>query len=137
MNFWDNKEGDGDRFSGGMNGGYNNRMGGGYGMNGGMNSGCGNQYNGSNGVGGGMNNGYSNQFGGMNSDGCGYKERFEQYSNKSEEQLMNEMFATVRRMKSEGSFDAAALENLYNTAYPFLNEMQRQRMRSIIDMITK
>jgi len=37
-------------------------------------------------------------------------------------------------MKKDGSFDAAAMENLYNTAAPFLNEEQKQRMRSIIDM---
>ena len=47
---------------------------------------------------------------------------------------MSELASTVARMKSDGTFDATAMENLYNTAAPFLNDMQRQRMRSIIDM---
>lgn len=62
------------------------------------------------------------------------KEKFDRYSSKSEDQLMSELSATVARMKKDGSFDAAAMENLYNTAAPFLNEEQKQRMRSIIDM---
>ena len=48
---------------------------------------------------------------------------------------MNDLAATVARMKKEGTFDISALENLYDTASPFLNDEQRSRMRSIIDML--
>lgn len=62
------------------------------------------------------------------------RDRIDEYLGKSEDQLMSELSATVARMKKEGSFDPAALENLYNTASPFLNDEQRRRMRSIIEM---
>jgi len=63
------------------------------------------------------------------------RDKFNEYSSKSEQQLMSELSALVNKMKSDGSFDPQAIENLYNTAAPFLNEMQRERMRAIIDMI--
>lgn len=73
-------------------------------------------------------------------EGCNFSEqdvrsKMEQYSGKSEDQLMNELTGMVARMKSEGTFDPSAVENLFNTASPFLNETQRERMRSIIDML--
>ncbi len=79
--------------------------------------------------------------GGMNgqgSAGCSeqdVRDKFNEYSSKSEQQLMSELSSLVNKMKSDGSFDPQAIENLYNTAAPFLNEMQRERMRAIIDMI--
>ena len=71
------------------------------------------------------------------SDGRGKDiyERYASYGGKSEDELTRELREKVARMKAEGTFDPAALENLYNTAYPFLNEAQRQRMRGIIDML--
>lgn len=71
---------------------------------------------------------------------CGYsednvKEKLNEFSGKSEDQLMNDLASTVARMKKEGTFDISALENLYDTASPFLNDEQRSRMRSIIDML--
>lgn len=65
------------------------------------------------------------------------RQKFEQYSSKSEDQLLCELSALAARMKNEGTFDAAAIENLYATASPFLNDMQRQRMRQLIDMLVK
>lgn len=63
------------------------------------------------------------------------RQKFEEYSSKSEEQLMSELSSLAARMKREGTFDAAVMENLYNTASPFLNEAQRQRMRQLINML--
>ena len=97
-----------------------------------------NNFNSQNGMNG---NAYNNTYGNNGNGQCGadgieedVRNKFEQYSGKSEDQLMNELAATVARMKKDGTFDAAAMENLYNTASPFLNDMQRQRMRAIIDM---
>ena len=98
-----------------------------------------NNFNSQNGMNG---NTYNNTYNNDNGNGrCGaenieadVRNKFEQYSGKSEDQLMNELAATVARMKNDGTFDATAMENLYNTASPFLNDMQRQRMRAIIDM---
>ncbi len=57
------------------------------------------------------------------------------FEGKSEEQLMGELLSSVGRMKSEGSFDPAALDRLYATASQFLSQGQRERMRAIIDML--
>lgn len=91
---------------------------------------------------------YANQNGGGAADNGGkanasgfseqeMRDRFDEYSSKSEDQLMSELAAMAARMKGDGSFDPAAIENLYNTASPFLNEAQRQRMRQIIDMLVR
>ena len=56
-------------------------------------------------------------------------------SQSFEEELTAQLLESAKRMKAQGSFDSQALENLYNTAYPMLNDAQRQRMRSIIDML--
>ena len=80
------------------------------------------------------NNNNGNQGNATDNIDADMRNKFEQYSGKSEDQLMNELASTVARMKSVGTFDPVALKNLYNTALPFLNDMQKQRMRSIIDM---
>ena len=64
-----------------------------------------------------------------------FQRKFEEYSAKSEDQLMQELLTTVNRLKAEGKFDVSSLENLYATASPFLGEEQRRRMRGIIDML--
>ena len=64
-----------------------------------------------------------------------FEQKFASYAQKSEEELTAQLLDVARRMKEQGSFDPNALENLYKTAYPMLGEMQRQRMRSIIDML--
>ncbi len=64
-----------------------------------------------------------------------FEQKIASYAQKSEEDLTAQLLDVARRMKEQGSFDPSALENLYNTAYPMLGEMQRQRMRSIIDML--
>lgn len=65
------------------------------------------------------------------------RQKFEQYSSKSEEQLLGELASLAERMKSDGTFDPVAIENLYNTASPFLNDKQRQRMRQLVDMLVR
>lgn len=67
--------------------------------------------------------------------GESFEQKFDSYAQKSEEELTAQLLDVAKRMKEQGSFDPNALENLYNTAYPMLGEMQRQRMRSIIDML--
>lgn len=64
-----------------------------------------------------------------------FEQKFASYAQKSEEELTAQLLEVARRMKEQGSFDQSALENLYNSAYPMLGETQRQRMRSIIDML--
>lgn len=86
-----------------------------------------------NGVGNGAQNRAQN--GNCNGSDESFEQKFASYAQKSEEELTAQLLDVARRMKEQGSFDPNALENLYNTAYPMLGEMQRQRMRSIIDML--
>lgn len=81
---------------------------------------------------GGQNGGYNDNQGGQRQS---FEEKFASFAQKSEEELTAQLLETAKRMKAQGSFDSQALENLYNTAYPMLNDVQRQRMRSIIDML--
>lgn len=83
---------------------------------------------------GGRQGGYNDNRGSQN-DNKSFEEKFASFAQKSEEELTAQLLETAKRMKAQGSFDSQALENLYNTAYPMLNDVQRQRMRSIIDML--
>lgn len=69
---------------------------------------------------------------GTNND---FQSKFDEYSSMSEKQLYAELANVVDRMKRDGSFDISALENLYATSAPFLNDVQRERMKNIIDML--
>lgn len=77
------------------------------------------------------NNGDSNNAGSNND----FQSKFDEYSSMSEKQLYVELANVVERMKRDGSFNISALENLYATSAPFLNEVQRERMKNIIDML--
>ena len=78
-------------------------------------------------------------FNGMGSANCDhngdFKDKFDKYASKSESELMDELTKVAQRMRADGTFDVNMLENLYNTASPMLNQMQRERMRSIIDAL--
>lgn len=83
---------------------------------------------------GGQNGGYKVNCGGQR-ESQSFEEKFASFAQKSEEELTAQLLESAKRMKAQGSFDSQALENLYNTACPMLNDAQRQRMRSIIDML--
>ena len=112
MNFWERNN------YGAQNGNYNNQgMGGAYGN--------------------GANNNQNGSAQRTQTTEQDVRQKFEEYSSKSEEQLLGELASLAERMKRDGSFDPAAIENLYNTASPFLNDMQRSRMRQLVDMLVK
>lgn len=91
----------------------------------------------------GMRGGSSGRQNDTNNGNCGYQnvnertfeEKLASFAQKSEEELTAQLLESAKRMKAQGSFDPQSLENLYNTAYPMLNDVQRQRMRIIIDML--
>lgn len=64
-----------------------------------------------------------------------FEKKFEQYKDKSQDELMSELMRVASKMRADGTFDKQALENFYNSAQSFLNPEQRQRMRSLIDML--
>ncbi len=64
-----------------------------------------------------------------------YEDKFAEFSQKSEEELTAQLLESARRMRADGTLDFAALENMYITLSPMLNDFQRERMRNIIDML--
>lgn len=117
-----NGDNNGYRSGGNVNGnmGYNN-----YGSASNRNYGNSGNFNNA-----GANNDFNNA--GSNSD---FQSKFDEYSGMSEKQLYAELASVVDRMKRDGSFDISTLENLYATSAPFLNDIQRERMKNIIDML--
>lgn len=62
-------------------------------------------------------------------------DKMNEFSGKSESQLSDELTYLVGKMKADGTFNPDELVNLYNTAYPYLNDYQRERMKDIINNI--
>lgn len=150
MDFYSyNDMGGSNRYGSQNNGNYNNRSFGNGVNNSGervnanyCNSGCNNDDFGNRGGNNTNYNGYSNgncdggfDNGNNNCNQNNFQNKFDEYSSMSEKQLYAELANVVDRMKREGTFDISALENLYATSSPYLNEAQRARMKSIIDML--
>lgn len=74
---------------------------------------------------------------GNSQNGNDYHAKFEQYADKSENELLLELSQVANKMKRDGTFDVGELENFYVTASPYLNDEQRNRMKSIINMLKK
>lgn len=64
-----------------------------------------------------------------------FKDAYQRYANKSEDELMSELLSKANSMKEQGLFDINSLEKLYATASPLLNEAQQKKMRSVIDAL--
>lgn len=60
---------------------------------------------------------------------------YKKYAGMSQDELMKTLIDKVNEQKSEGKFDADALERLYTLASPSLSEQQQQKMRGIIDLL--
>ena len=56
----------------------------------------------------------------------------ENYSNRSEEELISQMLKLIAQKKAEGTFDAEQIKNLANTIAPLLTEEQREKMHSLL-----
>lgn len=59
------------------------------------------------------------------------------YGNKSEAELMGELFKSVDRGKADGTLDEQELEKFADSVSGMLSPEQYQKMRSIIDTIKK
>ncbi len=64
-----------------------------------------------------------------------FEDVYGKYAGQSEDELMSELLKVATQMKGEGTFDAQALENLYENAKPYLNSAQLAKMRSLINML--
>lgn len=63
------------------------------------------------------------------------KSAYDKYKNLSQNQLMQELFATVNKQKQDGTFDKNQLLNMISAIAPSLSDEQRQRLYSLLDML--
>ena len=59
----------------------------------------------------------------------------DRYGDKSEDELMRELFRMTSEQKREGSFDAAAMRRTASSIMPMLNAEQRQKLEAILDKL--
>lgn len=62
-------------------------------------------------------------------------DRARQFEGKSENELMGELFKRVNAGKKDGTFNAAELDKLAAQAAPMLNAEQREKLKSLLNMI--
>lgn len=58
-----------------------------------------------------------------------------EYKDKSEDELISELFKYVAKQKENGTFDYENLSNMLNQISPFLNEQQKNKMKDILNQI--
>lgn|GEM_PF-3313925 len=58
-----------------------------------------------------------------------------EYSGKSESELMNELLNTTAKLKAEGKFDTAALQQGMQAILPMLNDEQKQKLFRIVGQL--
>lgn len=58
-----------------------------------------------------------------------------EYSGRSEDELMRELIAATGRQKAEGRFDSAGLEKSVRTILPMLNAEQKRKLYEILGKI--
>ena len=59
------------------------------------------------------------------------KQKAEDLSKKSEQELMTELMSEIRKGKAEGSFSAAHLEEFIGSVSPMLSSSQRARLEEL------
>lgn len=62
-------------------------------------------------------------------------EGYKKFSGMSEDELLKTLVEKVDELKSEGKFDVSALEKMYELSSSGLNDEQKKRMRTIIDLL--
>lgn len=66
-----------------------------------------------------------------------WQQKVGEYAGKSQHELMQELLSTSSRMKQNGELSGADLDNFYSKVQGFLNEEQRQRMKSLIETLKR
>lgn len=60
---------------------------------------------------------------------------YNEYKDKSEDELIKELLSHVAKQKKEGTFNYASLCEMLNQISPFLNEQQKTRMKEILEQL--
>lgn len=63
------------------------------------------------------------------------RQTYEKYKGFSQNQLMEELIAMVKKQKSEGTFDKDRIEYMLKAIAPNLTQEQRERIDSLLDML--
>ncbi len=63
------------------------------------------------------------------------KEKLEQYSNYSQEELLQEFLSQSQSAKEKGVYNDKNIESIKSTLFPFLSEEQRKKFDSLINMV--
>ena len=66
-----------------------------------------------------------------------WRQKVGEYAGKSQQELMQELLSTSSRMKQSGELSSADLDDFYNKVQGFLNEEQKQRMKSLIETLKR
>ena len=65
------------------------------------------------------------------------KDQINQYQGKSEESLLQELLQVSKDQKQKGGLDEHAMRKFKDTVWPMLNEEQRKKFKSIMEMIDR
>jgi len=65
----------------------------------------------------------------------GVEETFAQYEGKSEDELMSDLEQVIKQGRKDGSFSDDMLDGFIQNVAPMLDDVQRQKLQSIAQMI--
>lgn len=63
------------------------------------------------------------------------KQKFSEYSGKSESELMAELFSTVNQQKNNGTFEIEKLYKMIDTIAPYLDEKQVNNLKGLLNKL--
>jgi len=63
------------------------------------------------------------------------EEIYNKYSGKSEDELMGELYDTIKKQKLDGTFDKGNLEGMLQKLSPYLSLEQNNKIKEILNKI--
>lgn len=63
------------------------------------------------------------------------EELYDEYKDKSEDELMQELFKNVQKQKNEGSFNYDSLKTMIDKISPFLNVEQKLKIKDLLEKL--
>lgn len=80
-------------------------------------------------------NAQTNENEGVNSESV--RQAIDDYSKKSEQELMEELSYRYKKEIENGTMDKARLEKIVGVLDSFLNETQREKLKNIVDNLSE
>lgn len=66
-----------------------------------------------------------------------YSDLINKYSNKTKQELYDELLKITKEQKERGNLSNSQLVNIYNTMLPMLNETEKENLKKLIDTLNK